>query len=219
MTIRPRPETHSFSYSIACVDSDDGVRLRFYGLEDYGTYFQIDQAFRLALDFDSSRTEFSLNDVVELHNVAMFIDNDLFPNSSLPSERSTATKRVPEMRRTVGTFFRGITETTFATRINDVDYQYHSDVLSLLASNKAFQRCSATVVLGGLASAGFSNYDLLSSRPLVQTYDQDVRALMLASPGSAEQVIKRNLQSASQDAIYLPTSLTAADIRGYSMHI
>ncbi len=194
-------------------DLAEGMRLKFYGLNDYATFFQAERAVTVLAEFDRSRASYGVNDIVELHNASLFVEHGVFPASMVQAERDRLLSLVPGVRRAEGVFFNQLTESTFAAAISGVDYSYRSDVLDLLAKFKVFDRCSATVVLDALKADRFHNGDVLSCRALVRVYDEDVRLLMLASVDTAELILSKHLLSDSRTGIYLPTSLTPADCR------
>jgi hypothetical protein len=190
-----------------------GMRLKFYGLNDYATFFQAERAVTVLAEFDRSRASYGVNDIVELHNGSLFVEHGVFPASMVQAERDRLLSLVPGVRRAEGVFFNALTESTFAAAISGVDYSYRSDVLDFLAKFKVFDRCSAAVVLGALKADHFHNGDVLSCRALVRVYDEDVRSLMLASVDTAELILSKHLLDDSRSGISLPTSLMPADCR------
>lgn len=188
-------------------------RLRFYGLSDYATFFQLEQVVELLRALDSSQQPSEVNAAVEIHHAGRFAEHDLFPADVDKDERRALKARLTDVRRMVGTFFSQIGDANFATRIAHVDFQYHTDVLDLLARNGAFDRCSAEVVLPALKQAHFHIGELLSNAALVRAYNEEVRALLLSSPEHAEQVVAKHLQADDRRDIYLPQSFTAEDSR------
>lgn len=194
-------------------DVAEGMRLKFYGLNDYATFFQAERAVTVLAGFDRSRASYGVNDIVELHNASLFVEHGVFPASMVQSERDRLSSLVPGIRRAEGVFFNALTESTFTAAISGIDYSYRSDVLDFLAKFKVFDRCSATVVLCALKADHFHNGDVLSCRALVRAYDEDVRLLMLASVDTAELILSKHLLDDSRSGIYLPASLTPADCR------
>jgi hypothetical protein len=137
-----------------CAGAEDnlaeGMRLKFYGLNDYATFFQAERAVTVLAEFDRSRASYGVNDIVELHNASRFVEHGVFPASMVQAERDRLLSLVPGVRRAEGVFFNELTDSTFAAAISGVDYSYRSDVLDFLAKFKVFDRCSATVVLDAL---------------------------------------------------------------------
>ena len=68
-------------------------RLKFYGLNDYETFYQVKQATECLDGYDDSKTNYAINDIVELYNAMQFVENGVFPRdlSKLfrPSRRFT----------------------------------------------------------------------------------------------------------------------------------
>jgi hypothetical protein len=194
-------------------DLAEGMRLKFYGLNDHATFFQAERAVTVLAEFGRSRASYGVNDIVELHNASRFVEHGVFPASMVQAERDRLLSLVQGVRRAEGVFFNQLTESTFAAAISGVDYSYRSDVLDLLAKFKVFDRCSATVVLDVLKADRFHSGDVLSCRALVRVYDEDVRLLMLASVDTSELILSKHLLSDSRTGIYLPASLTPVDCR------
>lgn len=193
-------------------DPAEGMRrIKFYGLNDYATFFQAERAVTVLADFDPTQAAYGVNDIVELHNASRFVEHGVFPASIVQAERDRLLSLVPGVRRAEGLFFNGLTESTFAAAISGVDHSYRSDVLDLLAKFKVFDRCSATVVLNALKADRFHNRDMLSCQALVRAYDENMRALLLASVDTAELIVSKHLLSDARTGMYLPTSLTPAD--------
>lgn len=194
-------------------DGDSGMRLRFYGLNDFATFYQLEQVFTLLEDVDVTRLDYTVNDVIELHHAAEFARRDMFPRSSNGPEKQTRRAQIPNIARVVGTFFTGLTDDTIQDRILDIDYQYRGDVLDLMARSKVFERCSARAVLTALVGAKLHCSDVLSCQALVKAYDAEIREFVLSEPQHAEQLIAKYLQADSNEKIHMPASFTPRDSR------
>lgn len=186
-------------------------RLRYYGSSDYATYFQVERAAQILEAFDANRTDYDINDTVEFHHAAKYVENDFFPNGTSDDAKAAARARLPEVRRVVGTFFSQIGPSNIAGKVVNIDHQFHNDVLDLLGRNRVFERNSAAVVLPVLLAAPLHISVLLSCSALVRAYDREVRDLLLASPQHAEQLIAERLQANARRSLTLPRSLTAQD--------
>jgi len=189
------------------------MRLKFFGLSDYGTFWQADRLLEILREFDATRSDQGINDIVELHQLALFLEHKALPKDLAEAERDACLAHVPEIRKVVGTFFGKVTDATFSTLVQDVHFQYRTDVLDLLGRNKVFERCTDSIVLAALQEQRFHTHDLLSCQSLVRAYDQEVRGLLLAGPRNAELLAQKFLQSEGRDPIYLPKSFTPADQR------
>jgi hypothetical protein len=116
-------------------------RVKFYGLGDYGTYFQVERAAEILEDYDATRTSYSISEIIELYNTQLFAQNNLFPPSYTEAQCDGFKAQLPEARKTIAKFFNAIDEANVADVVVDVDFDYHMDLLDLLAQYKVFDRC------------------------------------------------------------------------------
>jgi hypothetical protein len=65
-------------------ESPAGHRLKFYGLNDVATAWQVDDAARIVEDFTASAA-YTVSKVLELHNAQRFVENGLYPALSTVS--------------------------------------------------------------------------------------------------------------------------------------
>lgn len=188
-------------------------RVRFFGRNDLATGWYVDRVIELAEQFDTRMPPTNAADVIELHNVQLYLENGLLPQSLTNEQRARAIACVPELRAAIGRFFSSVEDTNCRTVIADLDFDYHSDLLDLLGRHKAFQRCSADVMLPALDEAGVHLGTLLANRKLVDAYSSEIRERLLRKPRNAEHLIRKHLQKEAGRDVHLPTSLTPADMR------
>jgi hypothetical protein len=94
-----------------------------------------------------------------------------------------------------------------------VDFNYHTDLLDLLARYKVLDRCSATTILPVLKATHIGVGEMLASKRAVQSYDEELRGRLLAEPRHAEHLIRKHLEKDARRLIHLPASFTRADAR------
>lgn len=189
------------------------VRLRYFGRGDYATYFQLERCATVLAEFDATKDDYDINDVLELHHAGQYVERDLFLRGTSETDEAAARAKLPDIRRVVGRFLQSINDSTVTSLVKDVDHQYYDDVLDMLGRSKAYERCSALVMLPALQSAHLHIRNLLGCRSLVKAYDEDVRALLLASPENAEHLVTEHLMHDERRKIVLPASLTPVDRR------
>jgi hypothetical protein len=195
------------------VTEDTDWRVKFYGLNDRGTYFQVEQAIGILERYDPSSTALSLSDALELYNTQLFAEHDVFPDSCTAGQRAACKALIPKLRATVGRFFSTISDATLASIVVDVDSRYYDDLLELFARHRVYERCSAAVALPALEQIGIGVGAMLTNQRLVQCYDQDVRARLVADPLNAEPLISKYLDKDARHSAYLPASFTDTDAR------
>ncbi|MGV8912831.1 MAG: hypothetical protein ACOH14_09485 [Rhodoglobus sp.] len=188
-------------------------RVQFYGVNDLATGIHVPRVAELVEQFDPMQVPTSPDDILELHNVQLYLEHGFVPIDYSEKDRIRARERIPQIHAAVAQFFRAIDNANFSTTVAGVGREYHGDFLDLLGRNKAFDRCEGAVALSTLTAAGVSLAGLLSSKKLVQAYDSEMREELRTSPRGAEQLIRKYLQGNVQGEVHLPPSFTSADAR------
>lgn len=187
-------------------------RLKFYGLNDNGTYFQVEHAARVIEQYNPS-AEHLAADVLELHNALSFVESELFPAEYSSEQRAALRARAPSMLTTVRRFFHALSDGNVADLVVDVGRQYHADLLELFERSKVYDRCSAATILAVLDSISVHLSEMLSSRSLVRTCDQELRDRIMSDAINAELLLRKYLEKDPRRDLHLPRSFTDDDAR------
>ena len=189
------------------------MRVKFYGINDYGTYFQVEHAVEILEHYDASSAPRTISDILELYNAQLFAENNLFPKTYPDRKREACQALIPELSKTIAKFFHAINDANIASVVVDVRYEYHADLLYLLSRYKVYNRCAAATVLLVLEATHIGVGDMLASQSLVRSYDQEVRARLVSNPRNAEHLIRKYFEKDARDPTYLPSSFTSTDAR------
>ncbi|MFW3170821.1 hypothetical protein [Geodermatophilus sp. CPCC 206100] len=190
-----------------------GRRLKFYGSNDYGTYFQMQQVGSFLAGLDLASGHWTVVDIIELYNAQQYIEQGFLPSSFSDEERKAHSALVPQMAGIIGRFFNGLTDTTLPSLVGDFPYHYHDDLLVLFARYKVYDRCGASAVLAVLDNSRINLGEMLSNQGLVRAYGQELRERLLGNPANAELLIRKHLEKDVRRDVFLPASLTSVDAR------
>lgn len=194
-------------------EENSAHRVRFLGLHDLATGWQVERVAEIVGQFDASRFPSGLMDIIELHNVAQYLQHGLLPRSFSEAEREMAMSRLGPIQGAVARYVSGTDDGNCAALVGQVDFEYHADLLELLGRSKAFERCTASVMLPALDQAGVHLGDMLACKRLVAAYDAEIRDEILRSPKRAEHVIRKRMQKDLCTEVHLPASLEPTDVR------
>jgi hypothetical protein len=187
--------------------------VKFYGPADIASYWQFDRIAEVIAEFDATDAPPTIVDAIELHNVQLYIESGILPSAYSPAERAAAEALAPQLRAAAFRFFGAINDTNVATQLTGIPYYYRSNLLELLARNKAFERCDPEVMLAALADAGISLAEELGNKKLVSAYDSHIRGALIADARNAEQLVRKYLQKDASTETHLPGSFTPSDAR------
>lgn len=203
-----------FAYS-SDVATDRGAerRLKFYGINDYGSFWQVQRAVALLETLDLAATPSSIADVIELHNAQQFVEHNLLPSSSTDEQRAVYRAQVPKLQAAVGKFFNALDDSNLESRVVDVGFEYHADLLALFARYKIYDRCTAHSVLTVLDGNRINLGEMLANQALVRAYGVELRQRLMLNPANAELLIRKHLEKDIRREVFLPGSLTPVDAR------
>lgn len=193
-------------------EASESRRVKFYGPTDFGIHSQVARVAELAAQFESSMIPQNIVDIIELHNVQLYIASGLLPRSFSDADRAAALAQVPQLRAAVGRYFAEINDGNLSSRLAaEIPYDYRSDLVYLLGRSNAFKRCAGGGMLAALAAVRVSLSQMLVSKKLVDEYDAQLRERLVADALNAEHLVRKYLQADAQTVIYVPNCFTSAD--------
>lgn len=184
-----------------------GRRLKFFGLNDCGTYYSIERA-QEVLQLFSPDNSYSVTEVIELNEASKFIENEVYPEQFSEVEKSEWVALVPELKAAAGRFFNKLKDENFHQLIQGLEPLYLTDLLELLAHFGLYKRTSGRIVLKALVSEGYPLWALLGNSNLVKTYTHEIVDLISTDPAGPELIIRKHLEQDASDTIYLPANLS-----------
>ncbi|MEV8273123.1 hypothetical protein [Microbacterium sp. NPDC077184] len=188
-------------------------RLRFYGPNDYASYWQVDDAVELIRGFDEARPFATATDAIESFNAQQFVNAGFLPRTFSDDERAELEGAAAGARSAVARFFTLVDDSNLEELVSDLPFEYHLDLLLLLGNNRAYERCDAARMLQVLAANGVTLGEMLANKKLVTVYDSDLRNALLRDVRGAEHVIRHHFSKDSKHTIHLPRSLNGRDKR------
>jgi len=194
-------------------DNQPKQRLKYYGLNDYATYFNVEQTVQYLDQYDATRTDYTLNEALELYNALRFVENEVFPRALGAKKRSDYKALIPKLNKNIAMFFNSISETNASKIIVDVDREYHQDLLSIMAKYKVYDRVLAQTMLKLLKKSHIGAYSILENKDIVQIYNENIRTFILSDPQNAEYLAQKYFEAENRNNIHLPPSFSPTDAR------
>lgn len=188
-------------------------RVKFYGVQDLSTGWQLPRLVELIEQLDSERPPDNTQELLELFNVEKYLGEEIFPADYSEEQQAIALAKLPRIREAIARHFSTIDNSNFDEEIRGVDWQFIDDLLELLGRHGAFQRSDSSVVLPALGGIGIHVGNMLAHPTLVKAYDEDLSALLMSSPANAEIIIRKHLEESSGVSTRIPPSLSTAQSR------
>ncbi len=189
-----------------------GKRIKYYGIRDLATMFYLKPAVELLENFNENKTNYDINDVLELYNVYVYVKNKVFPKDLDQDKAEKFIKLKPSMLKVISSFFNTITEENILEIIQGVGFDYHDDLLRLLAEHKVHERVSSGKMMQALNSSKVAIWNILANKKIVKQYEQEIKALILSDTDNAEYIIRKYFEKNEDKDIHLPESLTKEEV-------
>lgn len=188
-------------------------RIKFHGLDDMSVGYYAGFIPDILDSFDETRTDYSVNDILELYNVLLFLQKGILPKIVSKKKQDSYKALMPKLHATIQSFFNSLDERNVKTHLADMNMAYSSDLMALLSKYKIHERVDAPVVLDALKTAGVGIGTILENKAAVAAYDQELRNRLISNANNARLLISKYFQKDSRKNVNLPSSFTADDAK------
>jgi hypothetical protein len=156
-----------------------------------------------------------INDVLELYNIKLYIDNEVYLNSWSQSDIEYFKKKVKEYGKLIGKFMSKINDSNVLIYHEKLVFGYESSFWLLIDNYHVFKNISAFMIEEILTKNPHEIRTMLRHKGLVTKYSDVLRIFLLFYQRSAEILL--SMYSVEKDfgyvELYFPKSLTGEDKR------
>jgi hypothetical protein len=186
-------------------------RLRFYGLNDYGTFMQSGRFMELVKGFDDTRDDYVTSDIIEYYNLLSFVDKKVFPKETTGDDAIEYEAMKGKLHSLLKDYF------TEATRdagnvLTGVDLLEQEDFVKLMNQYGLTQSLQKESLQSVLENNNVHLSTILSNKKFVTTLDDYLKTKVLSEVDNAEILIEAFFEDKHRSAINIPPSLTAVEI-------
>lgn len=188
-------------------------RIKFHGLGDMSVGFYVELIPDILDSFDETRSDYSVNDILELHNVLLFLQKGILPKSLSKKQQDSYKALIPKLHAVISSFFNSLDDKNVNTQLADMNLTYSSDLMALLSKHKIHERVGAPALLDALKTAGVGIGAILKNKAIVAAYDQELRNRLISDANNARLLISKYFQKDSRENANLPSSFTPDDAK------
>lgn len=188
-------------------------RVEFYS----GTNFFVEDNLKVAEnilnDFDSSRNDYSINDIIEFYNITKYIDDDVCLQEWSEDDIHRIKKTAKEYKRIVSIFFKSISDEDFVKLYEKLERDYKHDFWELMTKYKIYETISENEFGKVLKSKGGYLFQVLEYKKIVEQYGEVIRKYLLEDETNGELILRKYeiKNTTSTKSIYLPSVFTNLD--------
>ena len=154
-----------------------------------------------------------INDVLELHNIKQYFDNEVYLKKWTQNTILEFKQRVVEYGKIVGEFMSKINDDNFIFYYEQLPYKYIDSFFELVNNHKVYKRISAKNFALILSKKAHEIRNILIYKNIVNHYNIILREFLLTYSKSAELLLSiyEKKKDFYHKEMFLPQSLTKQD--------
>ncbi|MDY0779744.1 hypothetical protein [Tenacibaculum sp. IB213877] len=188
-------------------------RVVFYSIQDLSGDRNLENAEPLIDNFDSKKN-YDINDILELYQIKLYFDNELYRNSWSIETKSNYIKTVDSFWNKITSFFIKINNENITTYFYSIDYQYHESFWTLINQLSLYKKISAESITEILKDGRFYIRQFLKQKNIVNHYSKTIKDYLIESTESAELLLSQFEEDhifSEKPKLFFPTSLNDND--------
>jgi hypothetical protein len=191
----------------------DRKRIEFYSKRDMAGGYELSNAEPI-LKSDIKSVYEDINDVLELYNIKLYFDNELYLKNWTQNNISDFKRKAIEYGKIVGQFMSRINGDNFIYYYEKLLRGYIDSFWELVNNQDIYKRISAEKISSILSNEPHQIRNILTYKDLVTHYSTILRDFLLTYPKSAElllSIYEEREDLHNKEKMYLPKNLTIQD--------
>lgn len=192
--------------------SEEKNRVVFYSKEDLSFGHHLKSAESIIENFDSKKP-FDINDLIELYQIKLYFDNDIYLNKWTIKVKTTYKEIVETFSVPIQLFWSKIDNENILELYGKINYEFYGSFWSLTNKFKTFKQIESQTIISILESAHFSIGQILEQKNIVNHFSKEIREYLISKENSAE-ILLSNFEEkhlSIQPVLHFPSNLTQLD--------
>jgi len=187
-------------------------RVEFYSKEDMAVGHHLQKAEPI-LRADTKSNYSDINNILELHNLKKYIDNELYLKSWSQEDIANFKIKATEYGKVVGQFMSTFDDSNVVNYYGNTLHGYIHSFWELVNNQSVFKRISKTNFSNILTNEPHVIHEILTHKSVVEYYDNEIKCFLLTYPQSAEILLSiyEVQHDFSKNQKFLPKGLTVKD--------
>ena len=187
-------------------------RVEFYSKEDMAGGYQLTKGEHI-LRNETQSNYTDINDILELHNIKKYVDNDLYLKSWTQEDIANFKQKATEYGKVIGQFISNINDSNIIDLYEKTLGGYVNSLWELVNNQSVFKRISKANFSTILSKEPHVIHIILTHKSLVDYYDTEIKNFLLSYSQSAEILISiyEVKDDFNKNQKFVPKSLTNED--------
>lgn len=185
-------------------------RIKYYSKNDKSAGTELKNAEKILESFDFVKEFSDINDIIELYNIKLFFDNDVYLSSWDDNQRNIYYKNVQQFSGIIGKFFSKINDNNLSEFYILTDGMYQQDFWEIVQEYKVYTKISKDVFCAFVDTNSNALGYILMCKKVVCYFDAEIAEKLSNNVQYAELVldyfiVKHDL---NRKELYIPNKLT-----------
>jgi len=188
-------------------------RVKFFGRGDLSVGLYLDRL-KTIVDSINPATHVigSLNDALELFNIAKFIDEGLFHRNWSQDYTDELKTISPKIKDLVARYFNTLTPEVVVDEVKGLYREYYEDFIALFTQYDLGRKVAEADFKSLFEESSLSVHDILQSKYLVGKYPAATKELFLSNPKHFEVFLGMYTYSRNEKKLYIPSNITKQEM-------
>lgn len=188
-------------------------RVVFYSKQDLSYDRNLQNAELIIENFNSDKV-FDANYILELYQIKLYFDNNLYRNVWSKETKENYTEIVNSFWNTITVFFIKINSDNISKHFKSVDYEYYESFWTLISQLNIHKKLSSDSLKEILGDSRFHIRLLLKQKNIVNHFSMIIKDFLINSTESAELLLSQFEEEhilSEKPKLHFPTSLKDSD--------
>jgi len=162
-------------------------------------------------NFDNTKQDYTINEVIEFYNVTIYINNNLFLTKWSKEEVKLIKDSNKQFKTLVNKYFSSISGSDLGQTYENIDWNYKDNYWEINEKFNTFNAFTENEFIKFINQNSPDLRNILCNKKTVSHFDTAVKDYIISNPMNTEVLIDNFEVHDNQYALHLPKSLTIKD--------
>lgn len=187
-------------------------RVEFHSKEDLAAKYNLELAEEI-LDAFNVEEDFEINDIIELYQIKLYFDNDLYLNTWNESDKKNYIEIKDKSWIKIREFCLKISNENIIDFFNQIEYSYYDSFWDLIEIFQIYKKLDKNILNEISKSSRFNIRYVLRNKKTVESFGIQIKKYLINNPSSAEIIVSslEHKFTANTEGLHFPKSLSSDD--------
>lgn len=180
-------------------------RVTFYSKDDLSASINLERAELVINEFNLNQT-FEINDIIELYNIKLFFDNDLYLLIWTNEYKASLFRTVKKFEQVIKSFILTINNDNIILKFNELEFYYTTSFWKLIEKFSVYKTINSSTFQELSKCKRYFLREVLQQKNLANHFSKEIQQYIIDEKSSSEIIISffEEDRSTNQTELYFP---------------